>query len=220
MFFIEENRLNAQPSDCRRFFGYLSERSKGVEIPEECVACPKSIDCMLCQDKAPAARSVSPTQARASLESLLVGAATTKQKAACVAHARMKIPHPSLIDLATKDVRVCGRTIFNAYCWVAVKIVSLCSFTAFGLQIASDFVKNRLTLMLSRSSEAFLLLDRTLLDVELRVKSLLQTLVNSFSQEHFRMSLSLTRRVKPASSVLHVEALGVAVNIAWIQRPA
>lgn len=36
----EENR-------CKYYFGYLQNREKGEGIPETCVECPKSIDCML-----------------------------------------------------------------------------------------------------------------------------------------------------------------------------
>jgi len=32
---------------CLNTFGYLSERSKGTEIPEECMMCQKLIGCML-----------------------------------------------------------------------------------------------------------------------------------------------------------------------------
>ena len=41
----EENH----PSDqvCRYYFGYLSQRNKGEGIPETCVECNKSLDCML-----------------------------------------------------------------------------------------------------------------------------------------------------------------------------
>jgi hypothetical protein len=39
--------LGIPTSECRQYFGYLSERSREVEIPEECITCPKSLGCML-----------------------------------------------------------------------------------------------------------------------------------------------------------------------------
>jgi hypothetical protein len=40
-----------QPSieavDCKHHFGYLSERSKSEALPEECIVCPKIVQCML-----------------------------------------------------------------------------------------------------------------------------------------------------------------------------
>ena len=34
-------------SNCRHWFGYLGNRENGEEIPNECIECPKSIECML-----------------------------------------------------------------------------------------------------------------------------------------------------------------------------
>jgi len=34
-------------SGCKHYFGYLCEREKGEGIPNECVECPKNLDCML-----------------------------------------------------------------------------------------------------------------------------------------------------------------------------
>jgi hypothetical protein len=34
-------------SECAYHFGYLSERAKGKEIPEECMTCLKTVECML-----------------------------------------------------------------------------------------------------------------------------------------------------------------------------
>lgn len=36
-----------QTLDCTKYFGYLSERSNGEEIPEECIVCLSSTRCML-----------------------------------------------------------------------------------------------------------------------------------------------------------------------------
>ena len=33
--------------ECTHHFGYLSERSKGEETPDECMICKKTIECML-----------------------------------------------------------------------------------------------------------------------------------------------------------------------------
>ena len=37
------------PSDsrCKHYFGYLGHRDKGEGIPDACLECPKSLDCML-----------------------------------------------------------------------------------------------------------------------------------------------------------------------------
>jgi len=34
-------------SACQRYFGFLSQRSKGTPIPEECLTCEKMLDCMV-----------------------------------------------------------------------------------------------------------------------------------------------------------------------------
>ena len=35
------------PSECPHHFGYLANRPKDVPIPQECLTCPKIVDCML-----------------------------------------------------------------------------------------------------------------------------------------------------------------------------
>jgi hypothetical protein len=35
------------PPGCPHYVGYLSKRPKGTSIPEECLTCPKMIDCTL-----------------------------------------------------------------------------------------------------------------------------------------------------------------------------
>ena len=35
------------PSECPHHFGYLANRSKNAPIPQECLVCPKIVDCML-----------------------------------------------------------------------------------------------------------------------------------------------------------------------------
>jgi hypothetical protein len=57
-----------------------------------------------------------------------------------------------------------------------------------------------------------------LLQLEKAIASSLETVVKSLFHGHFGMSMFLTRRVKPGVGVLHIEALGVAVNIAWTPR--
>lgn len=43
-----ETRMTSQSSSvCQYTFGYLSQRGSGEAIPETCVECPKSLDCML-----------------------------------------------------------------------------------------------------------------------------------------------------------------------------
>jgi hypothetical protein len=36
-----------QTEECARKFGYLSERPRDEDIPEQCMTCPKMIECML-----------------------------------------------------------------------------------------------------------------------------------------------------------------------------
>jgi hypothetical protein len=48
--------LNPQ-AQCARNFGYLSERSKGEKIPEECMTCEKMLDCMVKTAKKEASNS-------------------------------------------------------------------------------------------------------------------------------------------------------------------
>ena len=36
-----------QKSGCQHWFGYLGQRGNGESIPEECVECENSIECML-----------------------------------------------------------------------------------------------------------------------------------------------------------------------------
>lgn len=209
-----------QPSDCRRFFGYLSERSKGVEIPEECVACPKSLDCMLREDKTSEVRTVEHRKPAASLESLMVVAGASEQKVSWVPRTTMNVPHRSVVDLAARTVRVCGRVVFQVYCWVAVQVVSLCALAASGIEVATRFLKSHLTSVFSRFLECFLPLGRALLQLKTNVASSLAPFAEFLSLGHIGMSMSLTRRVKPAAGVLHIEALGIAVNIAWTPRSA
>lgn len=45
---VVETRTTSQSSFvCKYSFGYLSQRGSGEAIPETCVECPKSLDCML-----------------------------------------------------------------------------------------------------------------------------------------------------------------------------
>ncbi|MEM2202544.1 MAG: hypothetical protein QW595_02795 [Candidatus Bathyarchaeia archaeon] len=49
----KEETVNVQPSslvetpNCKHYFGYLSERSSRDMPPEECMVCPKIVQCML-----------------------------------------------------------------------------------------------------------------------------------------------------------------------------
>ena len=36
-----------EPSGCPHHFGYLANRAKNAPIPQECLICPKIVDCML-----------------------------------------------------------------------------------------------------------------------------------------------------------------------------
>ena len=42
-----DKEASTSKDGCRFYFGYLSERDKGDEIPNTCVECSKSLDCML-----------------------------------------------------------------------------------------------------------------------------------------------------------------------------
>lgn len=44
---IETTKISQSSSECEYGFGYLSQRGKGEAIPETCVECSKSLDCML-----------------------------------------------------------------------------------------------------------------------------------------------------------------------------
>jgi len=43
----KEKEINPSDQVCRYYLGYLSQRDKGEGIPETCVECNKSLDCML-----------------------------------------------------------------------------------------------------------------------------------------------------------------------------
>lgn len=36
-----------KPEDCKHYLGYLSMRSQKEQIPEECLVCKKTVECML-----------------------------------------------------------------------------------------------------------------------------------------------------------------------------
>jgi hypothetical protein len=42
-----DNSKTTNSSECRYYFGYLANREKNESIPETCLDCPKSLDCML-----------------------------------------------------------------------------------------------------------------------------------------------------------------------------
>jgi hypothetical protein len=43
----EDNSKTTKGSGCQYYFGYLGDRQKNEAIPETCLDCPNSIDCML-----------------------------------------------------------------------------------------------------------------------------------------------------------------------------
>ena len=47
----EDNSKTAKSSGCQNYFGYLGDRQKNEAIPETCLDCPNSIDCMLSKHK-------------------------------------------------------------------------------------------------------------------------------------------------------------------------
>lgn len=47
---IQEERTNQaeeRTPGCQNYFGYLGNRKRNQEIPQECIECQKSIECML-----------------------------------------------------------------------------------------------------------------------------------------------------------------------------
>jgi hypothetical protein len=47
----EDNPKTTESSGCQYYFGYLGNRQKNEAIPETCLACPNSLDCMLSKHK-------------------------------------------------------------------------------------------------------------------------------------------------------------------------
>ena len=43
----EATGFTVSSSACQRYFGFLSQRSKGTPIPEDCLTCEKMLDCMI-----------------------------------------------------------------------------------------------------------------------------------------------------------------------------
>jgi len=43
----ETPTIPPKTQDCQHHMGYLSKRSKNDKIPEECMTCPKIVECML-----------------------------------------------------------------------------------------------------------------------------------------------------------------------------
>jgi hypothetical protein len=210
--------LNAQPLNCKQHFGYLSERSKGLEIPDDCVACPKSLECMLYKDKTTDATTVRHGQRHASLESLLVETPALKPKASPVRGNRTKVHQRSVIDLFAKELRICCKAVFQTYCWMAVKIVYVFFLIESSLTVANSLIMSELRSRFSEFFKCFWPFGMALWRLERSITRSLETVVKSLFQGRFGMSMSLTRRVKPSVGVLHIEALGVAVNMAWTPR--
>ncbi len=44
---LEVTTVSQSSPDCQYFFGYLGQRKKGEEIPNQCIECAKSLNCML-----------------------------------------------------------------------------------------------------------------------------------------------------------------------------
>ncbi len=42
---------------CRNHFGFLTQRPKGLAVPEECLTCEKMLQCMAAESKAKISRS-------------------------------------------------------------------------------------------------------------------------------------------------------------------
>jgi len=211
--------LNAQPLNCKQHFGYLSERSKGVEIPDDCVTCPKSLECMLFKDKASSdSRTVRVRERHASLESLLVKPPALKPKLSKVRRTPTEVHRRSILHLLAEKPRACCKALFQTYCWITVQIFSLLSFGKSSLAVANSLFMSDLTSTFSGFFKCFWPFCSALWRLEKAIANSLETVVKPLFQGHFGMSMSLTRRVKTGSHVLRIEALGLAVNIAWNPR--
>jgi len=211
--------LNAQPLNCKQHFGYLSERSKGVEIPDDCVTCPKSLECILFKDKASSnSRTVRVRERHASLESLLVETPALKPNPSKVRRTTTEVHKRSVLHLLAGKLRVYCRAIFQTCCWVTVQIFSLLSFAESSLAVANSLLMSDLTSTFSGFFKCFWPFCSALWRLEKAIANSLETAVKPLFQGHFGMSMSLTRRMKTGSHVLRIEALGLAVNIAWNPR--
>ena len=43
---IKEDQKKKNYSNCSNYFGYLAKLSKEAPVPEECVLCPKVVECI------------------------------------------------------------------------------------------------------------------------------------------------------------------------------
>jgi hypothetical protein len=48
----EKAGFTTSSSTCKRYFGYLSQRGRGEEMPDDCLTCQKMIDCMFTKPNA------------------------------------------------------------------------------------------------------------------------------------------------------------------------
>ncbi len=49
----EKEGFTVSSSTCKRYFGYLGQREKGAAMPDECLTCDKTIDCMFSKPERP-----------------------------------------------------------------------------------------------------------------------------------------------------------------------
>jgi hypothetical protein len=55
----EVKARHSVPSEsCTYYFGYLNQGSSGKKIPEQCLTCGKTIECMLSKEKSDTAKEV------------------------------------------------------------------------------------------------------------------------------------------------------------------
>ena len=62
----EKIGITISGSACQRYFGFLSQRSKGASIPEDCLTCEKMLDCMTAKPEASV--PATPTKKKVDLE--------------------------------------------------------------------------------------------------------------------------------------------------------
>jgi hypothetical protein len=43
----KETPDSSSDAECSHYLGYLNQREKGETIPETCIVCPKSVECLL-----------------------------------------------------------------------------------------------------------------------------------------------------------------------------
>jgi hypothetical protein len=75
-----------------------------MEISDQCVACPKSLDCMLFKNRTSDPRTVRGRERHASRESMKVETPAPKSKPSLVRRNTKKVYHRSVVDLLAENL--------------------------------------------------------------------------------------------------------------------